>query len=181
VPKKIPTLAKLSRPRLYDALPRERLFALLDSKREHPAVWIAGPPGSGKTTLVCSYLEDRRLRGIWYQVDAGDGDLSTFFYYLTEAAKAFPSKKPLPLLTPEYSPDLPGFTRRYFRELFLRLPDDGVVVLDNFHAADQGAMQQIIAIAVLEGPGSMASMVISREQPLVEFSPRPPPGPGGAT
>ena len=102
MPKKSQQLAKLSRPRLYDALPRERLFALLDEKRKHPAIWIAGPPGAGKTTLVGSYLEDRKLPGIWYQVDAGDNDLSTFFYYLTEAAKAFASRKPLPLLTPEY-------------------------------------------------------------------------------
>ena len=129
---------------------------------------------------MASYWHERNLHGIWYHVDAGDSDLSTFFYYLTEAAKAFPSKKPLPLLMPEYLPDLSGFTRRYFRELFLRLPDDGVVVLDNFHEADHGEIQQIIAIAVLEGPGSMASTVISREQPLTGFSPRPPPGPGAA-
>ncbi len=39
-------LAKLSRPRLYDALTRERLFGLLDEKSARPAVWIAAPPGA---------------------------------------------------------------------------------------------------------------------------------------
>ena len=170
MPKKSQQLAKLSRPRLYDALPRERLFALLDEKRKHPAIWIAGPPGAGKTTLVGSYLEDRKLPGIWYQVDAGDNDLSTFFYYLTEAAKAFASRKPLPLLTPEYLPDLAGFGRRYFRGLFLRLPDDAVVVLDNFQDADQGALQQMIAIAVPEIPRGMTLIVISRAETGPEFS-----------
>src|SRR5579859_4800718 len=171
MPKKLQQLAKLSRPRLYDALPRERLFALLDEKRKHPAIWIAGPPGAGKTTLVCSYQEDRRLRGIWYHVDAGDNDLSTFFYYLTEAARAFPSRRPLPLLTPEYLPDLPGFARRYFRELFSRLPDHGMVVLDNFHElAPASQLQQVISTALREIPMGTNVVIISRSQPPEAFS-----------
>ena len=47
-------IAKLTRPRLYAAAPRERLFALLDAHCARPAVWLDGPPGTGKTTLVTS-------------------------------------------------------------------------------------------------------------------------------
>jgi ATP/maltotriose-dependent transcriptional regulator MalT len=80
------TLAKFSRPRLYDVLRRERLFARLDAAREHPIVWIAAPPGAGKSTLIASYVEARKAPGIWFQVDAGDADPGTFFHYLAAAA-----------------------------------------------------------------------------------------------
>ncbi len=60
-----PALAKLTRPRLYGAVARARLFQLLDQRREHPVVWIAGPPGAGKTTLVASYISEREIAGIW--------------------------------------------------------------------------------------------------------------------
>jgi hypothetical protein len=84
---------------------------------------VCGPPGAGKTTLVASYVSEREIPGIWYQVDAGDGDPATFFYYLGMAADqaAKGKHKPLPLLTPEFQQDLDGFSRRYFRELFARL------------------------------------------------------------
>ncbi len=36
-----PQLAKISRPRLFNVVARERLFALLDSNRGRPLIWIA--------------------------------------------------------------------------------------------------------------------------------------------
>src|SRR3989441_9057710 len=80
------TLAKFSRPGLYNVLKRERLFARIDALRAHPILWIAGPPGARKSTLVGSYVVSRRLNGIWFQTDTGDADPGTFFHYLTLAA-----------------------------------------------------------------------------------------------
>lgn len=66
--------AKTTRPNAYNVLPRERLFSALDAMRRAKVLWVYGPPGCGKTSLVSSYLDARASHGIWYQLDAGDVD-----------------------------------------------------------------------------------------------------------
>ena len=109
----------------------------MDAGRDYPVTWVAGPPGSGKTTLVASYLDTRKIPCLWYQVDDGDADIATFFYYMGIAVKnAFPGKrKALPVLTPEYLSDVPSFTRQYFEELYGRMKPPFVLVFDNYQDA----------------------------------------------
>jgi LuxR family transcriptional regulator, maltose regulon positive regulatory protein len=161
-------LAKLTRPRLYQAVARERLFRILDVKREHPVVWVAGPPGSGKTTLVASYLDASRSPAIWYQLDRGDSDPATFFYYLVQAVGAASRSRgrSLPLLTPEYLSDLDGFSRRFFRNAFARLPEGSLLILDNYQEiASDSALHQAVNAAIAEVPNSGNLLVISRMSP----------------
>src|SRR6516165_9794262 len=65
-------LAKLTRPATAATYSRTRLFEELDKADAAPVVWVVGPPGSGKTTLIADYTATRRLQSLWYQVDRGD-------------------------------------------------------------------------------------------------------------
>ncbi len=166
------TLAKLTRPDAGNALLRERLFTRLDAARNSPVVWISAPAGAGKTTLVSSYIESNNSWNLWYQVDEGDANMATFFHYLGQAIKsATRNRRKMPALTPEYQLGVPEFTRNYFREVFSRFNQPGLLVLDNFQdAGEKSSFNEILAGAFAEIPKGVNVIIISRTEPSAPFA-----------
>ncbi len=162
-----PRPAKVTRPRLHHAIPRHHLFRDLDRACNGNAVWLTAPPGAGKTTGVAGYLEHRGRAGIWYQVDAGDEDPATFFHYLRIAAEhgTRPSEAArLPLFTAEFLWDLPGFARRFFRQLFEILGDEDALVLDNAQEISSACVvHQALVEAIDALREGQTILVVSRE------------------
>jgi ATP/maltotriose-dependent transcriptional regulator MalT/DNA-binding SARP family transcriptional activator len=101
-------------------------------------------------------------------VDSGDEDLASFFYYLGLAGEnASPRrKKRLSLLTPEYLLGIPAFSRNFFEELFGRLGEGAVLVLDGCHEIAASAP---LHAALTEGlsrlPKSASLLLLSRGAP----------------
>ncbi len=166
-------LAKLTRPSPDGIFPRKRLFRSLDQARGRPMIFITAPPGSGKTSLVTSYLKDRKRPCLWYQMDEGDADVASFFYYMGIAAKkAAPRyKRPLPLFTPEYGLGIPTFTRRYFESLCSRLKPPYFLVFDNYQEIpSESLIHEIIRTGLSAFPENISSIIISRSEPPAAFA-----------
>ncbi len=167
------SVAKITRPVLPGNYPRKRLYRLLDQGRKFPITWVSGPPGCGKTTTVSGYVEARRHRGIWYQVDEGDGDPATFFYYLGLAGrKSAPRKRsPMPLLTPEFLPGLTTFAHRFFEDLLGRLGAGSVLVFDNCqNAPSRSPFFALLREGLSRLPAGVTAILISRSNLPAEFS-----------
>jgi LuxR family transcriptional regulator, maltose regulon positive regulatory protein len=172
-PKKAPPIAKITHPKTSGLSNRKRLFRLLDECGDAPVTWISAPAGSGKTTLVASYLADRKLKSIWYRVDERDADIAAFFYYMGLAAKkAAPRKRsPLPLLTPEYLLGIQTFILRYFESLYSRLKPPFRIVLDNYQLVDsQSDFHDVISRGADLLPDGITMIVTSRKDPSARFA-----------
>jgi ATP/maltotriose-dependent transcriptional regulator MalT/DNA-binding SARP family transcriptional activator len=158
---------------MSDVLHRTRLFRCLDDARRSPIIWIAGPPGIGKTTLVVSYLHARKIRPLWYQVDERDADIATLFHYLSVACQRVAPRyrQPLPNLTPEYLLGLPVFTRRFFEALYGRLHTPMVIVFDNYQQVPVSSQfHEIMATGLAEIPMGLSVIILSRTAPPPLFA-----------
>ncbi|HHI94831.1 MAG TPA: hypothetical protein ENK04_15230, partial [Gammaproteobacteria bacterium] len=135
-------------------------------------VWVNAPAGAGKTTLVSTYVESRGLKELWYQVDRGDADMATFFYYFGQAVKhTTRTRKKMPSLTPEYQLGVPEFTRNYFREVFQRVPAPMLLVLDNFqNAGAEADLNKMLPSAFDAIPKGISIIIVSRTEPPAPFS-----------
>src|SRR4030043_1796350 len=161
-------MSKVTRPTLTGIFPRKRLFQFLDRMRKQPVIWVCGPAGSGKTTLISSYLQARKIPCLWYQIDEADADPATFFFYLGQATqRASPRKrKPLPLLTPEYLQGISTFTHRYFENLYSRLKAPSVIVFDNYQEVPaNSSFHEVILNGLTRVPEKINVILLSRREP----------------
>ena len=161
-------LNKITLPQSRQLIRRPHLYDRMDPSGAKPSVWISGPAGSGKTSLMSSFLFDGPHPGVWYQVDAADKDLATFFYYLGKAVIPVIDDPgtPLPLLTPEYLMGIDAFAIRYFETLFQRLTPPVWIVFDNFQELpDDSPVLSILAQAVEQAPPGIRLAMLSRFAP----------------
>jgi ATP/maltotriose-dependent transcriptional regulator MalT/DNA-binding SARP family transcriptional activator len=164
--KKKLVLAKLTSPTLPRVIERKRLFRLLDGATKYPLTWIAAPPGAGKTTLLASYAKMHRRSVLWYRLDAGDADPSTFFHYLVLAVQAAAPRVRHPLLhlTPEYFAGLPIFTQRFFEAVGSMIHRPTMLVFDNYHEVPAEALlHQLLPLGIQRLPPHIRVVILSRE------------------
>lgn len=97
-----------------------------------------------------------------------DGDLATFFHYLSLSARPFASRNspPLPHLTPEYLQGVSVFTRNVFEALDVQLPRSIALVWDNYQTIPADSpVHEMLALGLSHLTMGRLVLIISREEP----------------
>lgn len=161
------------------ALPRQRLYAMLDRGCEMAAslFLICAAAGTGKTTLLTSWLRDRSKKEsvIWLSLDEEDNDAARFWHYFFEAVRRkYPQLDIDPGLI--YRPAASGGGIRGLLSVFLNAtitlnPDKPmVIVLDDFHLIQSREICDDVAYLIEQAPEHFHLFLLSRTDPLFPLS-----------
>ena len=151
---------------IHEAVQREDLFERLDVGLDGRLTVVTGAPGSGKTTLMTTWLAARPARGsvAWISLEPSDGNLVRFWSEFTELLRAA-AAGPLPAL-PEPADD--GFEAA-LADACRELPEPVIVVLDDFERVRSPRVTESLD-RLLQAPRTRLHLIIaSRRDPWLSL------------
>ncbi len=166
-----PILAtKLYLPRLRpNVVSRPRLIARLNEGLHRKLTLIAAPAGFGKTTLVSAWVEGIEQPTAWLSLDEGENDPTRFLAYLVTALQTIAAtlgEGLLGVLQSSQPPPSESILTALLNEI-TTLPDQFVLVLDDYHVIDAKAVDMALTYLVEHLPPQMHLVIATREDPLL--------------
>jgi LuxR family maltose regulon positive regulatory protein len=163
---------RLARPRLGRVIERLRLFDQLDALDTAPGLWISGPAGAGKTTLVATWLQCAPEPVRWLRLDAEDAAQATFARLLDQLWRDVGSRDVAwaPAGRDELA-EPAAWLKRRLHAVLPQMPSAWRLVVDNVHELPADSpMLVALASALAELPDGVRWIFISRERPPPAFS-----------
>ena len=169
---------KLLRTKLYippsrlTQIIRPRLSSLIDGGLDRALILVSAPAGYGKTTLLSSWLKEKRIPSAWLSLDGGDNDPIRFLLYLHAA---------LAPLAPGIEDELYGLLHnikpaQYENVINLLVNELAsfsnplVLVLDDFHTIHSEDVINILAYLLEHLPPQMHLTILTRTDPPLPLS-----------
>ncbi len=173
---------KLHRPLIARGLiDRPQLRHQLDEGVSLPLTLVVASAGFGKTTLVCSWLENMAagrpeapvsFPAAWLSLDENDSDLGTFVQYFIAAVRTVfvdACENTLTLLKATQQPPLAALFATLSNELD-QLPGSFILVLDDYHTIHSVEVHNLLNELARYWPKPLHLVLISRTNPPLPLS-----------
>ncbi len=128
---------------------------------------ISAPAGFGKTTLVSEWIASCGMPVAWLSLDEGDNDPARFIAYLVKTLQTIHAGIGEGLLAALQSPQplqIETILTTLLNDIST-IPDDFLLVLDDYHSIDSQSVDQSLAFLVEHQPPQMHLLIATREDP----------------
>jgi LuxR family transcriptional regulator, maltose regulon positive regulatory protein len=146
---------------------RSRLLERLNEGLHRKLTLIAAPAGFGKTTLVSAWVAGCDQQVAWLSLDKGDSDPTRFLTYLVAALQTIAATLGEGVSGVLHSPQPPpteSILTALLNEI-TTIPDQFVLVLDDYHVIDAQPIDQALTYLVDHLPTQMHLVIATREDP----------------
>src|SRR5215210_1489617 len=168
-------LTKLTVPSARPSLvPRPRLGEKLEEGLGCRLTLVSAPAGFGKSTLLGAWISDHSVgRPVaWLSLDSADNDPARFWrYFIVAVDRLHPGAgdASLELLGSPQAPPIEATLTTLLNELAY-LPSDAVLVLDDYHLIESGAIHEALAFLIDHLPPQMHLIISTRADPSLPLS-----------
>jgi LuxR family transcriptional regulator, maltose regulon positive regulatory protein len=153
-------------------VPRPRLIERLHEGLHGKLMLISAPAGFGKTTLISAWLATDERPAAWLSLDEADSDPTRFLAYFIVALQTIAphlGEGVLGMLQSPQPPPTESLLTTLLNEI-ATIPDNFVLVLDDYHVIDATAVDQALTFLLERLPPQMHLVITTREDPQLPLA-----------
>lgn len=156
-----------------DLVDRGRLINRLEAARQCKVIIVNAPAGFGKSTILCQWYEAHDKNEdifSWLSLDEGDAEPRQFLSYVVlSMAKGGADLGPLEVAARNGLADSnPELVTNSLMNRIAELPENCLLILDDFHIATSDATDRLIEQMVRQAPGNFTLVINSRTPPPLD-------------
>ncbi len=147
---------------------RENLFRRIETGLKKKLILISGTAGSGKTSLLLSWLKNARQKAAWYLLDEFDTDLLMFYEYICSSIDEAYGTSPeifnrfLGAAKNSQQPVNSLELTAAFIAGIESVPDDFLIVLDDFHTISNLDIINSVRFLLTHIPENLRLIILTR-------------------
>ena len=144
----------------------------MEENRQNPLTLVVAAAGFGKSVTVSQWLNKTKARHCWLSLDDEFNDVLTFFFYLVHAIRTVFPESLTELHTLVHGTETPPLKIliRYLINDLNELPEEFIIVLDDYHRINNSTIYKIIDTILNNPPGNVHMVVISRRDPPINIT-----------